>query len=93
MKLFNFTFIDKHNLPISRILELAHESADDEATLRDWTGYTVTPCKDPEHLPQGEVHYFFEINGNIQSGTSEEPHKKTTKTVSSGKPDAAASPA
>ena len=93
MKLFNFTFIDKHNLSISRVLELAQESADDEATLRQWTGYTVTQCQDSERMSNGEVHYFFEVNGNIQSETGEECHKKSPKSGSGSKPDAAASPA
>jgi len=92
MKLYEFTFNDNTNLPESKVLEVALQSLEEEALLQKWApGYILQQCQKPQQLANGEIEYYFKVEGEYladgQSGEGKEKNKST-----SSKPDIAASP-
>ncbi len=80
MKLYEFTFNDNTSLSESGVLATAQESLKEEALLQGWApGYNLRQCQKPKHLSNGEVEYYFEVEGEIladgQSGEDQETQK------------------
>ena len=92
MKLYEFTFNDNTNLSESKVLEVALLSLQEEALLQGWaTGYNLQQRQKPQQLANGEMEYYFEVEGEYQTdGQSGEGQEKSKS--ASPKPDVAASP-
>jgi hypothetical protein len=90
MKLYEFTVTDDHNLPKSKILEIAEMSAADEAPVREWGDFKVVECLPPEQRPSGETRYSFQVEGEYANSAISCDHLQTSATVRTDRGSAAA---
>jgi len=75
--LYEFTVTDEHNLAKSEIIQIAEDTAHEEAPARAWSSYKVSECKTPEQISSGEIRYYFEVTGAYALGkTDEEQNSK-----------------
>lgn len=91
MKLYEFTVTDEHNLPKSKILEIAEMSAAEEAPLRDWGDFKVVDCLTPEQLSSGETRYSFQVEGEY-ADSADSSNDNKTQSVGRTTCDSAAAP-
>lgn len=92
MKLYEFIFSDNTNLTESEVLASAQKALEEEALLQGWApGYNLRQCQKAKHIGDGEIEYYFEVEGQYlaegQAGESQE-----SRHVSSSDSDVAASP-
>lgn len=72
MKLYSFTVLDEFRSSPEKIYEHVQEILKQEASEQGWEdGYKFDSCQDPEHLANGSVRYFFEVDGKYSEGDGE----------------------
>lgn len=92
MKLYEFTYNDNTNQTESEVLASAQEALEHEASLQGWApGYNFRQCQKPKHLGNGEVEYYFEVDGEYLADGQSGENPEALKTSALGS-DIAASP-
>ena len=77
MKLYEFTFNDNTNMTESVILEVLQSQLADEALLQGWaSGYNLQQCQKPKQLDNGEIEYFFVVEGEFNTEISSKETKR-----------------
>ncbi|MEN9825129.1 MAG: hypothetical protein RI953_874 [Pseudomonadota bacterium] len=73
MKLYSFTVLDEFRSSPEEIYAHVQEILKQEASEQGWADdYKYDSCRDPEHLPNGSVRYFFEVFGKYLEGDGED---------------------
>lgn len=71
-KLYEFTFLDKHDIGNEEMIRLIEQELSKEAELQNWApGYTF--FKKPKEIRQsdGSIQYFFEVYGDWTDNENE----------------------
>jgi hypothetical protein len=72
MKLYEFTYTDNLGQSEGQVLARVAEFLESEEGPQGWAeGYTFRQCRGPEHLPNGERRYLFEVLGEFETGTGD----------------------
>lgn len=71
MKLYEFTYSDNQNLTEAALLSRVEEFLQNECEHQGWAaGYRFHQLKKEDHLSDGTVQYFFEVNGDYLDSES-----------------------
>ena len=91
MKLLSFAVTDRFAWNRDKLFKHVDEMLVDEADVRGWAdGYTFDTFQDPEHLLDGSVRYFFEVNGEYAEGEGEDGERRgATAGPATPRPEAA----
>ena len=91
MKLYEFIYTDKQNLPENALLGRVQEFLSKESELQGWASdYKFHQCKEVEPTSQGEKNYSFEVIGRYLDSEGVEEDADLPLSSSTGRESIAA---